>query len=70
MYVHYVGISLRLAEPHYNVTEGSSVTIMILADKPSVNRKFVVTLNTLTTKSTTAASGMSPLPLATLLYYP
>ena len=46
------------------------MTIVILADKPSVNRKVVVTLNTLTTQSTTAASGMSPLPLATLLYYP
>ena len=34
------------------------MTIVILSDKPSVNRKFVVTLNMLTTQSTTAASGM------------
>ena len=53
-----IGISLRLAELNYSVTEGSDVKVVILADKPSINRKFVVTLNTLTTRSTNAAFGM------------
>ena len=50
-------MSVTLAKLHYNVTEGSDVTIVILADKPA-NRKFSVFLTTIITQSTTAASGM------------
>ena len=53
----YTGVSVALAKLHYNVTEGSDVTIVILADKPA-NRKFSVLLTTIITQSTTAASGM------------
>ena len=50
-------MSVALAKLHYNVTEGSDIRIVILADKPA-NRKFSVSLTTIITQSTTAASGM------------
>ena len=49
-------MSVRFAELHYNVTEGSDVMIAILADKPA-NKDFSVLLTTFTTQSTTAASS-------------
>jgi len=53
----FIGVSVRFAELHYNVTEGSDVIIAILADKPA-NIDFSVLLTSLTTQSTTAASSM------------
>lgn len=55
--IAHAGVSVRFAELHYDVTEGSDVTITILADKPAM-RKFSVLLSMLTTQSTTAASGI------------
>ena len=52
----YIGVSVRFAELHYNVTEGSDVVMVILADKPA-NKNFSVLLTTITTQSTTAASS-------------
>ena len=52
----YVGVLVRFAELHYNVTEGSDVVIVILADKPA-NKNFSVLLTTMITQSTTAASS-------------
>ena len=49
-------MSVRFAELHYNVTEGSDVMIAILSDKPA-NKDFSVLLTTFTTQSTTAASS-------------
>ena len=54
----YTGVSVRFAEQNYSVTEGSDVIIVILADKPA-NKSFSVLLTTITTQSTTAASGIA-----------
>ena len=47
---------MRFAKLHYNVTEGSNVTIMIIADKPAYTN-YSILLTTLTIQSVTAASG-------------
>ena len=51
---YIAGLSVRLDKLFYNVTEGSDVTIVIVADRP-LSRKFSVLL---TTQSITATSGM------------